>query len=216
MKAYGDKGLSRLCIKYKPFTVLQVLRNWFPGTLFEGFLFIILKKYFIQQPKNIQNYLMLHEILVNIVHEWMLLLCTFCCWVLWKFWCVFCNISIFLWQIDILFARLALQTIPENLDLRDDSLLRNLDIRCIRSLNGNYLYYFSSVDLVCIFLVLWCSCYIFSYIDPYISCHIRLQSDGWDSTSGAQHSELQTDSQSHQTVGQTWVDTFCQPFVVFG
>ncbi|XP_056620244.1 poly(A) polymerase alpha [Triplophysa dalaica] len=39
-------------------------------------------------------------------------------------------------EIDILFARLALQTIPENLDLRDDSLLRNLDIRCIRSLNG--------------------------------------------------------------------------------
>ncbi|KAF7690477.1 hypothetical protein HF521_012281 [Silurus meridionalis] len=39
-------------------------------------------------------------------------------------------------EIDILFARLALQTIPENLDLRDDNLLRNLDIRCIRSLNG--------------------------------------------------------------------------------
>ncbi|KAM4633528.1 poly(A) polymerase beta-like isoform 1-T1 [Polymixia lowei] len=39
-------------------------------------------------------------------------------------------------EIDILFARLALQTIPENLDLRDDRLLKNLDIRCIRSLNG--------------------------------------------------------------------------------
>ncbi|KAG8126470.1 hypothetical protein E2320_021797, partial [Naja naja] len=39
-------------------------------------------------------------------------------------------------RIDILFARLALQTIPEDLDLRDDSLLKNLDIRCIRSLNG--------------------------------------------------------------------------------
>jgi poly(A) polymerase len=39
-------------------------------------------------------------------------------------------------EIDVLFARLALQTIPEDLDLRDDSLLRNLDIRCIRSLNG--------------------------------------------------------------------------------
>uniref|UniRef100_A0A8C7VIZ2 polynucleotide adenylyltransferase n=1 Tax=Oncorhynchus mykiss TaxID=8022 RepID=A0A8C7VIZ2_ONCMY len=38
--------------------------------------------------------------------------------------------------IDILFARLALQTIPKNLDLRDDGLLKNLDIRCIRSLNG--------------------------------------------------------------------------------
>ncbi|KAF7664609.1 hypothetical protein LDENG_00171690 [Lucifuga dentata] len=39
-------------------------------------------------------------------------------------------------EIDILFARLALTTIPENLDLRDDALLKNLDIRCIRSLNG--------------------------------------------------------------------------------
>lgn len=42
-------------------------------------------------------------------------------------------------KIDILFARLALQTIPEDLDLRDDSLLKNLDIRCIRSLNGMYM-----------------------------------------------------------------------------
>ncbi|KAL4630331.1 poly(A) polymerase alpha-like [Arapaima gigas] len=44
-----------------------------------------------------------------------------------------CTLS---WSIDILFARLALQTIPESLDLRDDGLLKNLDIRCIRSLNG--------------------------------------------------------------------------------
>ena len=36
----------------------------------------------------------------------------------------------------MLFARLALQTIPEDQDLRDESLLKNLDIRCIRSLNG--------------------------------------------------------------------------------
>uniref|UniRef100_A0A669PFH8 Poly(A) polymerase n=1 Tax=Phasianus colchicus TaxID=9054 RepID=A0A669PFH8_PHACC len=43
-------------------------------------------------------------------------------------------------EIDILFARLALQTIPEDLDLRDDSLLKNLDIRCIRSLNGHNIY----------------------------------------------------------------------------
>lgn len=45
----------------------------------------------------------------------------------------------FVLKIDILFARLALQTIPEDLDLRDDSLLKNLDIRCIRSLNGMYI-----------------------------------------------------------------------------
>ncbi|KAB0380869.1 hypothetical protein FD755_008653, partial [Muntiacus reevesi] len=39
-------------------------------------------------------------------------------------------------EVDILFARLALQTIPEDLDLRDDSLLKNLDIRCRRSPNS--------------------------------------------------------------------------------
>jgi poly(A) polymerase len=39
-------------------------------------------------------------------------------------------------ETDILFARLALQTIPEDLDLRNDSLRKNLDKRCIRSLNG--------------------------------------------------------------------------------
>ncbi|KAK5606854.1 hypothetical protein CRENBAI_014722 [Crenichthys baileyi] len=39
-------------------------------------------------------------------------------------------------EIDLLFARLALQSIPDNLDLRGDSMLKNLDIRCIRSLNG--------------------------------------------------------------------------------
>ncbi|XP_059373463.1 poly(A) polymerase gamma isoform X3 [Carassius carassius] len=39
-------------------------------------------------------------------------------------------------EIDLLFARLALQSIPDNLDLRGDSLLRNLDIKSIRSLNG--------------------------------------------------------------------------------
>lgn len=37
---------------------------------------------------------------------------------------------------DILFARLALQEIPDELDLREESLLRNLDLKCIRSLNG--------------------------------------------------------------------------------
>uniref|UniRef100_A0A8C5P9Z1 polynucleotide adenylyltransferase n=1 Tax=Leptobrachium leishanense TaxID=445787 RepID=A0A8C5P9Z1_9ANUR len=39
-------------------------------------------------------------------------------------------------EIDLVFARLPLQCIPDDLDLRDDSRLRNLDIRCIRSLNG--------------------------------------------------------------------------------
>ncbi|XP_075452308.1 poly(A) polymerase gamma isoform X4 [Ascaphus truei] len=39
-------------------------------------------------------------------------------------------------EIDLVFARLPVQCIPDNLDLRDDSRLRSLDIRCIRSLNG--------------------------------------------------------------------------------
>ncbi|KAI0677265.1 polymerase [Trametes maxima] len=39
--------------------------------------------------------------------------------------------------IDLLFAQLALPSIPEDLDLQDDNLLRNLDDRCVRSLNGS-------------------------------------------------------------------------------
>jgi len=37
---------------------------------------------------------------------------------------------------DMLFARLALQEIKEDQDLREEMLLKNLDMRCIRSLNG--------------------------------------------------------------------------------
>lgn len=43
-------------------------------------------------------------------------------------------------ELDILFARLALREIPDNLDLSDDNLLKNLDEKSIRSLNGNYLF----------------------------------------------------------------------------
>ncbi|NWI31784.1 PAPOG polymerase, partial [Sula dactylatra] len=39
-------------------------------------------------------------------------------------------------EIDLVFARLTVQTVSDNLDLGDDSRLRSLDIRCIRSLNG--------------------------------------------------------------------------------
>ncbi|KAF8622202.1 hypothetical protein AX15_007307 [Amanita polypyramis BW_CC] len=39
--------------------------------------------------------------------------------------------------IDFLMARLALSSIPDDLSLQDDNLLRNLDERCIRSLNGS-------------------------------------------------------------------------------
>lgn len=39
-------------------------------------------------------------------------------------------------ELDMLFARLALPTIPEDIDLRDEALLKNLDPKCVRSLNG--------------------------------------------------------------------------------
>jgi poly(A) polymerase len=39
--------------------------------------------------------------------------------------------------IDLTMARLALSSIPDDLSLADDNLLRNLDERCIRSLNGS-------------------------------------------------------------------------------
>ncbi|KAK7470216.1 polynucleotide adenylyltransferase [Stygiomarasmius scandens] len=39
--------------------------------------------------------------------------------------------------IDFLMARLALSTIPEDLSLQDDNLLRNIDERCVRSLGGS-------------------------------------------------------------------------------
>ncbi|KAF8806241.1 Poly(A) polymerase [Phlegmacium glaucopus] len=39
--------------------------------------------------------------------------------------------------LDFLMARLALSSVPQNLSLKDDNLLRNLDERCVRSLNGS-------------------------------------------------------------------------------
>lgn len=39
-------------------------------------------------------------------------------------------------ELDMLFARLSFSTIPDDLDLRDDSILKNLDQKCVRSLNG--------------------------------------------------------------------------------
>lgn len=44
--------------------------------------------------------------------------------------------NFFLLQIDLVFAKLSLPTVSDDLDLRDDSCLKSLDIRCIRSLNG--------------------------------------------------------------------------------
>ncbi|KAJ7865667.1 Poly(A) polymerase, partial [Mycena leptocephala] len=39
--------------------------------------------------------------------------------------------------LDFLMARLALSSIPDDLSLRDDTLLQNLDERCVRSLSGS-------------------------------------------------------------------------------
>ncbi|KAG0146225.1 hypothetical protein CROQUDRAFT_657713 [Cronartium quercuum f. sp. fusiforme G11] len=40
-------------------------------------------------------------------------------------------------EVDLLFARLALPSVPNELELKDDSLLKNLDDRCVRSLGGS-------------------------------------------------------------------------------
>ncbi|KAM0735135.1 Poly(A) polymerase gamma [Formica fusca] len=39
-------------------------------------------------------------------------------------------------EIDMLFAKLTLKEIPDTMDLKDDMLLKNLDQKCVRSLNG--------------------------------------------------------------------------------
>ncbi|KAF2897426.1 hypothetical protein ILUMI_08752 [Ignelater luminosus] len=39
-------------------------------------------------------------------------------------------------EIDMLFARLLLKEIPDSMDLQEDHLLKNLDQKCVRSLNG--------------------------------------------------------------------------------
>lgn len=39
-------------------------------------------------------------------------------------------------EIDMLFAQLLLKEIPDSMDLRDDMLLKQLQPKCVRSLNG--------------------------------------------------------------------------------
>jgi len=39
-------------------------------------------------------------------------------------------------ELDILFARVADSRVPESIDLRNDRILKNLDLKCVRSLNG--------------------------------------------------------------------------------
>lgn len=47
-------------------------------------------------------------------------------------------------DIDILFARLALKEVPDGQELADDNILRNLDEKSIRSLNGRHSIKFNS------------------------------------------------------------------------
>lgn len=46
-------------------------------------------------------------------------------------------------------ARLALSSIPDDLSLQDDNLLRNLDERCVRSLGGKPCIWCRSMVLIC-------------------------------------------------------------------
>lgn len=46
-------------------------------------------------------------------------------------------------ELDILFARLALKEVSDDQQLSDDKLLRNLDDKSIRSLNGLFYLIFS-------------------------------------------------------------------------
>lgn len=59
-------------------------------------------------------------------------------------------------EFDFLMARLALPTIPDDLDLQDDNLLKNLDERCVRSVNGTSRHYgaLGNSFLICPFFVL--------------------------------------------------------------
>ena len=56
------------------------------------------------------------------------------------------NFEIFVVQMDLLFARLALAQVPDNLDLLDEGLLKNLDQKCVKSLNGKSCGLFSFAD----------------------------------------------------------------------
>lgn len=44
---------------------------------------------------------------------------------------------------DLLFARLALPEVPDDLSLLDEGLLKNLDTKCVRSLNGEMVSFHS-------------------------------------------------------------------------
>lgn len=86
--------------------------------------------------------------------------------------------------IDLLFAQLSLPSIPDDLDLKDDNLLKNLDERCIRSLNGQNSLATSSQNL-----------------DP--DNVLRFSCDQRDTAFGAERRRLPRCSALHQAVGTT-------------
>jgi poly(A) polymerase len=54
--------------------------------------------------------------------------------------------------LDFLMARLALSSVPDILSLKDDNLLRNLDERCVRSLNGAPVLFWQGQTLIVVLL----------------------------------------------------------------
>ena len=55
----------------------------------------------------------------------------------------------------MLFARLALPTIPEDIDLREEALLKNLDQKCVRSLNGMKHFIYWRAQYCCLNRSVW-------------------------------------------------------------
>lgn len=74
---------------------------------------------------------------------------------------------------DLLFARLALPEVPDDLSLLDESLLKNLDPKCVRSLNGKVLVKFLVMLLILFWVVFLSQCVYLLIQQVYIHLHER-------------------------------------------
>ena len=74
---------------------------------------------------------------------------------------------------DLLFARLALPEVPDDLSLLDESLLKNLDPKCVRSLNGKVLVKFLFMLLILFWVVFLSQCVYLLIQYVYIYLHER-------------------------------------------
>ena len=74
---------------------------------------------------------------------------------------------------DLLFARLALPEVPDDLSLLDESLLKNLDPKCVRSLNGKVLVKFLIMLLILFWVVFLSQCVYLLIQQVYIHLHER-------------------------------------------